>query len=69
MSVRLVGERAISQQPSACTDREGLAGAVYPQDRPCPKVQVARRELQLEVAIAKLDKFDLLILDDWPASQ
>lgn len=28
------------------------------------KLQVARRELQLEAAIAKLDKFDLLILDD-----
>lgn len=28
------------------------------------KLQVARRELQLEAAITKLDKFDLLILDD-----
>lgn len=28
------------------------------------KLQVARRELQLASAIAKLDKFDLLILDD-----
>lgn len=28
------------------------------------KLQVARRELQLESVIAKLDKFDLLILDD-----
>jgi len=28
------------------------------------KLQVARRELQLEVAIGKLDKFDLIILDD-----
>lgn len=28
------------------------------------KLQVARRELQLETAIDKLDKFDLLILDD-----
>lgn len=28
------------------------------------KLQVARRELLLEAAIAKLDKFDLLILDD-----
>jgi DNA replication protein DnaC len=28
------------------------------------KLQVARRELQLESAIARLDKFDLLILDD-----
>ena len=28
------------------------------------KLQVARRELQLEAAIAKLDKFDLMILDD-----
>jgi DNA replication protein DnaC len=28
------------------------------------KLQVARRELQLEAAINKLDKFDLLILDD-----
>lgn len=28
------------------------------------KLQVARRELQLEAAIARLDKFDLLILDD-----
>lgn len=28
------------------------------------KLQLARRELQLESAIAKLDKFDLLILDD-----
>lgn len=28
------------------------------------KLQVARRELQFEAAIAKLDKFDLLILDD-----
>lgn len=28
------------------------------------KLQVARRELQLEAAIAKIDKFDLLILDD-----
>jgi len=28
------------------------------------KLQIARRELQLESAIAKLDKFDLLILDD-----
>lgn len=28
------------------------------------KLQVARRELQLKAAIAKLDKFDLLILDD-----
>ena len=28
------------------------------------KLQIARRELQLEPAIAKLDKFDLLILDD-----
>jgi DNA replication protein DnaC len=28
------------------------------------KLQVARRELQLEAAIAKLDKFDLLVLDD-----
>lgn len=28
------------------------------------RLQVARRELQLESAIAKLDKFDLLILDD-----
>lgn len=28
------------------------------------KLQLARRELQLETAIAKLDKFDLLILDD-----
>ena len=28
------------------------------------KLQVARRELQIEAAITKLDKFDLLILDD-----
>lgn len=28
------------------------------------KLQVARREFQLESAIAKVDKFDLLILDD-----
>ena len=28
------------------------------------KLQLARRELQLEAALAKLDKFDLLILDD-----
>ncbi len=28
------------------------------------KLQVARRELQLEAALAKLDKYDLLILDD-----
>jgi DNA replication protein DnaC len=28
------------------------------------KLQIARRELQLEPAINKLDKFDLLILDD-----
>ena len=28
------------------------------------KLQIARRELQLEAAIAKLDKFDLLVLDD-----
>ena len=28
------------------------------------KLQVARRELQLEAAISKLDKYDLLILDD-----
>jgi DNA replication protein DnaC len=28
------------------------------------KLQVARRELQLEAALARLDKFDLLILDD-----
>lgn len=28
------------------------------------KLQVARRELQLEAAITKLDKFDLIILDD-----
>lgn len=28
------------------------------------KLQVARRELQLEAAIARLDKFDLLVLDD-----
>ncbi|WP_325063286.1 IS21-like element helper ATPase IstB [Halovulum marinum] len=28
------------------------------------RLQVARRELQLEAAIAKLDKFDLIILDD-----
>ena len=28
------------------------------------RLQVARRELQLEAAIAKLDKYDLLILDD-----
>lgn len=28
------------------------------------KLQLARRDLQLEAAIAKLDKFDLLILDD-----
>jgi DNA replication protein DnaC len=28
------------------------------------KLQVARRELQLESAITKLDKFDLLVLDD-----
>lgn len=28
------------------------------------KLQIARRELQLESALAKLDKFDLLILDD-----
>ncbi len=28
------------------------------------KLQIARRELQLEATIAKLDKFDLLILDD-----
>lgn len=28
------------------------------------KLQAARRELQLEAAIAKLDKYDLLILDD-----
>lgn len=28
------------------------------------KLQVARRELQLEAAIAKFDKSDLLILDD-----
>lgn len=28
------------------------------------KLQLARRELQIEAAIAKLDKFDLLILDD-----
>lgn len=27
-------------------------------------LQVARRELQLGAAIAKLDKFDLIILDD-----
>jgi DNA replication protein DnaC len=29
-----------------------------------PRLQVARRELALEAAIAKLDRYDLLILDD-----
>ena len=38
--------------------------ALQPHDILVQKLQVARRELQLEAAIAKLDKFDLLILDD-----
>ena len=29
------------------------------------QLQIARRELALESAIAKLDRYDLLILDDW----
>ena len=29
------------------------------------RLQVARRELALESAIAKLDRYDLLILDDF----
>jgi len=32
------------------------------------RLQVARRELSLEAAIAKLDKYHLLILDDLPTS-
>ncbi|GGC23518.1 hypothetical protein GCM10011363_45010 [Marivita lacus] len=32
------------------------------------RLQAARRDLVLEVALAKLDKFDLIILGDWPAA-
>jgi DNA replication protein DnaC len=30
------------------------------------RLQMARQSLALEAAIAKLDKYHLLILDDWP---
>jgi DNA replication protein DnaC len=30
----------------------------------CPSLQAARRDLALEAALAKLDRFDLIILDD-----
>src|ERR1051325_5909825 len=41
-----------------------MACAVHPHHRSRAAVQIARRELALEAALAKLDKYHLLILDD-----
>src|SRR5579864_8996427 len=62
-------------RPGACPTLRPSAGALRPIPRVCPmwsctssaqclRGPVARRELALEVAIAGLDRFDLLILDD-----
>ncbi|MGY3362691.1 hypothetical protein ACVWZK_009354 [Bradyrhizobium sp. GM0.4] len=53
--------RQLSAWPSSRTD-----GASSSPARPisCKELQLARRELNLEAAINRLDRFDLLILDD-----
>ena len=43
---------------------ERLARAVHAHHRPRPAAPDRRRDLQLEAAIARLDKYHLLILDD-----
>jgi hypothetical protein len=52
----------VSHRPR--TRRKRLARAVHPNLRPGAEAQVARRELALEAAINRLDRFHLLILDD-----
>lgn len=40
------------------------ARALHPHHRPRAEAQAARRDLALEGALTKLDRFDLIILDD-----
>ena len=65
----LIGPPGAWQEPSRGRHRLGahrarLPGAVHPHHRPHSTAAGARRELSLEAAIAKLDKYHLLILDD-----
>ena len=41
-----------------------MARLVHANQRSRPSLQIARRELALESALVKLDKYHLLILDD-----
>jgi DNA replication protein DnaC len=50
--------------PRLCPRRKRLARPVHRTTDLVQRLQIARRELALESAIAKLDKYHLLILDD-----
>ena len=64
-SDRPAGARAIWRQPSASHSIENGWKVLFTRTTDLvQKLQVARRELALEAAINRLDRFDLLILDD-----
>ena len=67
-AVRPAGGGQVSSgiRDRAGTRPERLSRPLYADHRPdlVQKLQQARRDLALESAIAKLDKFHLLILDD-----
>ncbi len=59
------GKTACRRRPRPHPDRERLPCAVHSSNTDMvQRLQVARQALQLEAALAKLDKYDLLILDD-----
>ena len=64
-SARPAAAKAISRPPSVSPSSRTAGACCSPAPRDLvQRLQVARRELALESAIAKLDHYDLLILDD-----
>src|SRR5262249_6308292 len=61
---RRAAARATLRQLSASHSSKTAGACCSPAPDLVQRLQIARRELALEAAIAKLDKFHLLILDD-----
>ncbi|SPD61711.1 protein of unknown function (plasmid) [Cupriavidus taiwanensis] len=56
--------RATSDRPSACPDRRWVQGTVHAYQRDRPEAAGSQAEPAVTCSLAKLDRFDLIILDD-----
>ena len=61
--------RPICSAPSATPSSKPVAASSTPAPPISCRFQAARRDLTLEAALARLDRFDLIILDDIGCAQ